>query len=276
MLRIIEAAKLADFDDYQHVYLGVPNQDDDGAIIKRAWILAAIDAHKQLGFEPFGYKRIGFDVADSGADKCATVFAHGSVVSWSDLWKAGEDELLKSCTRVYHAARAREASVTYDSIGVGATAGAKFGELNTSLRYRLHYQKFNAGGAVFKPEAIYSQGTKNKDMFSNIKAQAWWLLADRFRNTFNAIKNSQKFKDEELISLASDLPNLELLIDELSTPKRDYDQNGRVKVESKKDLAKPTREGGPVPSPNMADALVMAFAPGINPMKINSNVLHRA
>lgn len=270
MAKIIAALKAEDYEEFEHVYLGVPKQDDDSVIIKRSWIMASIDAHAKLGFVSVGRKRIGFDVADSGPDKCAEIYAHGSIVSWSDLWKAGEDELLKSCTRVFHAARERGADITYDSIGVGATAGAKFGELNEVALdgQRLSYAKFNAGGAVFRPEAIYSQGTKNKDMFANLKAQAWWLLADRFRNTFNAVRNGVKFDDAELISLSSDLPHLDLLIDELATPKRDYDQNGRVKVESKKDLAK--RE---VPSPNLADALVMAFAPGVEPMKISADAL---
>ena len=272
MLRIIGAAKAEDLDEFAHVYLGEPLQDDDGVIIKRSWIMAAIDAHKALGIEPSGRKRMGFDIADSGADKCATVYAHGSVALGADLWKAAEDELLKSCTRVYHAARDLDAAITYDSIGVGASAGAKFGEINAAMieGKRVSYSKFNAGGAVWRPEAVYSQGTKNKDMFSNIKAQAWWLLADRFRNTFNAVRNGEKFADDELISLSSTLPHLELLIDELSTPKRDYDQNGRVKVESKKDLAK--RD---VPSPNMADALVMTFAPGVEPMRISPELLNR-
>lgn len=267
MLDVIEAAKLEDYDEYQHIYLGEPRQDDDQAIIKRTWILSAIDAHKTLGIDPTGSKRIGFDVADSGEDKCAVAYAHGPVVEWADMWKSREDELLKSCTRVYYEAKEREASITYDCIGVGASAGAKFDELNQSLRQRVQYQKFNAGGAVFKPELIYTHNVKNKDMFSNIKAQAWWMLADRFKNTYNAIHNGQKFNDDELISISSDLPYLSLLIDELSTPKRDYDANGKVKVESKRDLDK--RD---IPSPNLADAVVMAFAPVISPMIINPNV----
>jgi phage terminase large subunit len=273
MLKIIDAARAEDQDEFDHVYGGEPLQDDDGVIIKRSWIMASIDAHKALGMTAKGRKRMGFDIADSGQDKCATVYAHGSLVLGADMWKAAEDELLKSCTRVYHAARERDAAITYDSIGVGASAGAKFGEINAALveGTRVSYSKFNAGGAIWRPEAVYSLGTKNKDMFSNIKAQAWWLLADRFRNTFNAVRKGEKFKDDELISLSSDLPHLELLIDELSTPKRDYDQNGRVKVESKKDLAK--RE---VASPNLADAIVMAFAPGMEPMAINPNLLNRA
>jgi phage terminase large subunit len=269
MRDVIAAAKEEDEDEYAHIYLGVPKDDDDSSIIKRSWIMAAIDAHKALGFEPAGRKRIGFDVADSGADKCAQMYVHGSVVSWADLWKAGEDELLKSCTRVWKAAQERGASITYDSIGVGASAGAKFGELNSTIvDGRVHYQKFNAGAAVHRPESLYTPQTKNKDMFLNIKAQAWWLVADRFRNTYNAVRKGDKFADDELISLCSDIPHLDALIDELSTPKRDYDNNGKVKVESKKDLAK--RE---VASPNLADAFVMAFAPGMESMQVSQDAL---
>ena len=260
MKQIIEAARLEDPDEFEHVYGGEPLQDSDGMIIKRSWVLASIDAHKALGFAPKGRKRLGFDVADSGADKCANVFAHGSVVQWADMWKAAEDELLQSCTRTYHAARERGADITYDSIGVGASAGAKFAEINAAQpgSQPVRYSKFNAGAAIWRPEAVYSAGTKNKDMFSNIKAQAWWLLADRFRNTYNAVRKGEKFPEDQMISLCSDMPHISSLIDELSTPRKDYDANGRVKVESKKDLSK--RD---VPSPNLADAIVMAYAPEV-------------
>ena len=276
MMKIIEAAKEEDPEEFEHIYLGVPKDNDDEAIIKRSWIMAAIDAHKVLGLEARGYKRLGFDVADSGDDKCAQVYAHGSLVLWADQWKAGEDELLKSCAKVHASAMERGASVTYDSIGVGAAAGAKFNELNAARNdgKKVLHAKFNAGSAVWRPDSFYGKtNTKNKDMFSNIKAQAWWLLADRFRNTFNAVRNGQKFQADELISIASDVPHLEQLITELSTPKRDYDANGRVKVESKKDLAKPNREGGPQKSPNLADGLVMCFAPISAPLVISEDLL---
>jgi len=267
MLDVIEAAKAEDEEEFAHIYLGVPKDDDEGSVIKRSWIMAAIDAHLELGFEPSGAKRIGFDIADGGPDKCANVYSHGSVVSWADEWKAGEDELLQSCARTYAEARRRGAGITYDSIGVGASAGAKFGEINEQRRTdgdveTVFYQKFNAGAAVWEPDEEYERNITNKDMFANIKAQAWWAVADRFRNTYNAVKRGQRFPDDQLISITSDCPNIERLIDELATPKRDYDGNGRVKVESKKDLAKPNRPGGPVPSPNLADAFVMCFAPG--------------
>ena len=49
---------------------------------------------------------------------------------------------------------------------------------------------------------------------------------------------------------------------------------GSVKVESKEDLAKSTRPGGPVSSPNLADAFVMAFAaPSSSRIQISENCL---
>lgn len=262
MRRVIEAAKAEDEDDYAHVFLGVPRDDDEGAVIKRSWVMAAIDAHKTLGIEPSGRSQLGFDVADSGTDKNALVHAHGPLATWADLWKAGEDELLKSATRAWTAAAERDAQLVYDSIGVGAGVGAKVNELN-GPKGKVAHIGFNAGGAVERPDELYTRShppKTNKDMFANAKAQQWWLTADRFRNTFNAVKKGAEFRPDELIFLSSEMNHLQLLIDELCLPKRDFDNAGKVKVESKKDLAKPSRPGGAQPSPNLADACIMAFA----------------
>ena len=270
MLEVIASCREESEEDYQHIYCGNPKEDTEGSVIKRSWIEASIDAHLKLNFEAAGRKVIGFDVADDGEDTCANVYAHGSVALWSDEWRAKEDELLKSCSRTYLAALERQAEMRYDCIGVGASAGAKFDELNQARdkHLRLYYAKFNAGASVERPEEYYVSDhldrIKNKDYFCNLKSQAWWEIADRFRNTYNAINRGEKFKDDELISISSGMPSLEKLKNELSTPKRDFDRNGRVKVESKDDLAKSTRLGGAVKSPNLADAFVMAFAPMTN------------
>ena len=95
----------------------------------------------------------------------------------------------------------------------------------------------------------------NEDFYLNLKAQAWWEVAARFRNTFNAVTRGMEFDEGDLISIAPECDHLDALIDELATPRRDYDGSGKVKVESKKDLAK--RD---IASPNKADAFVMAFA----------------
>lgn len=263
MLRVITAARDEDEQEYQHVYRGVPRDDDDTVVIKRSWIMASIDAHLALGIEPSGRSRIGFDVADSGKDKCALIHATGSLADWSDQWKASEDELLKSATRARSACVERDADLVYDSIGVGAGVGAKVAELNTSGE-TVKSTGFNAGGGVLRADETYSRShppKTNKAMFANAKAQAWWNVADRFRNTFNAVKKGVHCDPSDMIFISSEIGDLNLLIDELCTPKRDFDNAGKVMVESKKQLAKANREGGAKPSPNLADAFIMAFAP---------------
>ena len=257
-LKMIADMKARDFELYQHIYLGMPLADNEQAIIKRSWIESAIDAHIKLGFEITGPDKIGFDVADDGGDMCANIHTKGSVALWGEEWKAREDELLKSCGRTYANASSRNAHIYYDSIGVGAMAGAKFDEINQQNGGRLQYTKFNAGGAVANPDQYYAfvGQIKNKDYFCNLKSQTWWGVADRFRNTYNAVTNGVKYPVDELISISSAMPHLEKLKTELSTPIRDFDNNGKVKVESKKDLAK--RD---VKSPNLADAFVMCFSP---------------
>lgn len=269
-LKEIEHLRVADVASYQHIYLGEPITDDDEAIIKRSWLLAAIDAQNKLGLAVAGQKRLGFDVADSGADDCAVVYAYGSLAVWADKWAAREDELLQSCTRAWSAALERDALVIYDAIGVGASAGAKFNELNETRCAKVLHRKFFAGGAVLRGESHYQQtGISNADFFSTVKAQAWWDVADRLKNTFNAVTHGQAFPVDELIFIDSSLPSLDRLIDELATPRRTFDKAGRVKVEGKDDLKK---RG--IPSPNLADAFIMAFldqsaAPAYLPTQLN-------
>lgn len=260
ILKVIAAKKAEDEDDYRHIYLGEPLQDDDQAIIKRSWINAAIDAHKVLGIGLSGRKRVGFDVADSGEDKNSLVMVHGITAIRVDEWKGREDELLKSASRVHAVARIARAEVDYDSIGVGAYAGSHFKALNEEKNCNVSYFKFNAGGEVLnKDKHIDPDDTHsplNGDFYSNVKAQAWWNVGIRFKNTFNAVTKGMKFDAADLISISSDCSHLETLIDELATPLRDFDIHGKAKVESKKDLAK--RD---IPSPNNADAFIMANAP---------------
>lgn len=265
---------------YNHIWEGQYLLDDDTSVIKIAWVLSAIDAHHRIKGLMDGHSVTGYDIADDGKDKCATVTRTGSVAIHVDEWQGKEDEILKSCTRAHKTAIKYGASIVYDSIGVGASAGGKFNELNATVpsTSRVRHSGFNAGAAVIKPNAQYGMSRQtNKDFFSGQKSQFWWMVADRFRNTHQVIEalnagiKPPEFKSDELISIDSSIPFLEQLKMELCTPLRDFDNNGRVKVESKKDLAK--RD---VPSPNIADAFIMAYAPVRSGLKISKEVASRA
>lgn len=256
----IEALKADSYEDYEHIYLGVPRESDDSAVIKRSWLLAAIDAHKKVTPKSgiwTGQRTVGYDVADSGDDKNASVCMDGTICIHVDEWSGGEDELRESAARVKSTAERLGANlIGYDSIGVGAGTGS---HLN-GMGWRRHF-KFNAAGKVQQPTKQYGETKiKNEEFFSNLKAQAWWLLADRFRNTYLAVTKGREFPADEMISLSSEIDPklLDKLIDELAEPKRDFDNAGKVKVESKKDLAK--RD---VKSPNLADAFVIAASRGL-------------
>lgn len=256
----IEAVREEDYEEFQHVYLGVPYDNDDSVVIKRAWLQSAIDAHKTV--KPLsgvweGLRTVGYDVADSGNDKNATTTMNGSICIGLDEWRGGEDELRESAARVKQTAEAAQAThIGYDSIGVGAGTGS---HLN-SLGWRRHF-KFNAGGKVVDPKKQYgSTKITNEEFFTNLKAQTWWNIADRFRNTHLAVTKGRTFPADQMISLSSDIDVklLDKLIDELSTPKRDFDNGGKVKVESKKDLAK--RD---IDSPNIADSFIISNSRGL-------------
>lgn len=255
--------KERDEDLYRHIWLGEPVADSELAIIKPSWIEAAIDAHEKLGFSAAGRRILGFDVADEGDDANATVLRHGSVVTDMQQWR-GQD-VIYSADKVYLYAQEQDIDrIVYDNIGVGAGVKAQFRRKSG----KVQTLGFNAGGAVYKPDAKYTDDKKNRDMFANIKAQAWWMVRDRFYKTWRAVHHGDNYPEDQLISLSSNLHELEYLTAELSRPQVDYDQNGRVKAESKKDMKK---RG--IPSPNRADALVMAFAPVQGGLNINPKIL---
>ncbi|WP_304675750.1 PBSX family phage terminase large subunit [Neisseria polysaccharea] len=255
--------KERDEDLYRHIWLGEPVADSELAIIKPSWIEAAIDAHEKLGFSAAGRRILGFDVADEGDDANATVLRHGSVVTDMRQWR-GQD-VIYSADKVYLYAQEQNVDrIVYDNIGVGAGVKAQFRRKNG----KVQTLGFNASGAVYKPDAKYTDDKKNRDMFANIKAQAWWMVRDRFYKTWRSVRHGDSYPEDQLISLSSSLHELEYLTAELSRPQVDYDQNGRVKAESKKDMKK---RG--IPSPNRADALVMAFAPVQGGLNINPKIL---
>jgi phage terminase large subunit len=261
MLKVIYDYYKREPESAVHVYGGQPKMGADKSIIPMKYILAAIDAHITLGWEPSGKRSIGFDVADDGKDKNATVESVGNVVMKADEWQGLEDELLKSCAKVFNKAVESNSDIVWDSIGVGAFAGSKFADLNEEHKRRIVYEPFNAGGAVDDPKGAYMVfphvTITNGEHFSNIKAQRWDEVAVRFRKTYEAVVKGVKHPFDELISLNSETLGKKMIDKikmELASPHKDVDRMGKFKVESKDDL----RDRG-IKSPNVADALIMSL-----------------
>lgn len=261
-LRIdMELMKENDYELYLHVYEGEPVGNSDLAVIKPLWIAAAIDAHIKLSIEPTGSWMAGFDVADEGKDKNAFIWRHGFVVRGAEEWK--DDDPNTAARFVFNnSLQMGMDTVTYDNIGVGAGAkgaireeAAKVKAGKNGHKIKLpQYRGFTANESPLNPDSEYMPGKTNKDMFRDLKAQSWWLVRDRFKNTYDAL-NGKPYDKDKLISLDSTIPNVGKLAAELAQPRRDL-INGKVFIESKKDMKK---RG--VMSPNLADGCIMAFAP---------------
>lgn len=255
-----ELMRASDPELYRHVYLGEPVADNALSIIKPAWVEAARDAHTHIPGFPTGGGRIGgMDVsggvegnviAPKSNDPNALAWRYGQVLSGLEEWQ--DENPNKAAAYAYPIVmREKLDTLHIDDIGVGASVPGEFRRLDTEAR--CAYAGWTASESPINPDREYQPGKTHGDMFANLKAQGWGMLADRFRNTWQA-RNGLPFDSDNLISIPSGLPFADKLCAELSQPRRES-VNGRMKVESKASLKK---RG--IPSHNLADAVVMAFA----------------
>jgi hypothetical protein len=230
----------------------------DGVIIPADWIIAAIDAHVKLGFEATGAQIGALDVADEGGDKNALALRKGAVLQSADDWAEGDTG---DTTRraVAMCAGLGPVALQYDSVGIGAGVKAEANRLAAvgDLPKGLTFFAWSAGAGVQDPDGHIEPRDKqtplNKDFYANLKAQAWWQLRRRFERTWRAVTQGVVYPPEDLISLPSALPKLAQLQKELgqATASRTA---GALKLVV--DKSPPGTK-----SPNLADAVVMAFWP---------------
>ncbi len=256
LLKASEKMKSDNYDLWCHIWDGQPRRDLDDVIIQPKWIDAAIDAHKKLGWEVMGVKSLGFDPADAGSDAKAIAFRHGSLIEKAESWTSGD--ITSAIPRAFDSADDWRADhIVFDADGLGAAV--KVG-LDKRAMDNMVITAYHGGASVDNPLAKYEDNRSNKDTFKNKRAQYYWLLADRFRKTYDAVVGGKYSDPDDLISLDSSIPELKQIKSELSRVLRKRTNNSKIQLESKPDMAK---RG--VKSPNLADAIVMCFA---NPLTV--------
>ena len=247
------ACKAENYNKYLHIWEGEPNADYEDSLIQPEWFNAAVDLHDKLGFEPQGIQGLGFDPADTGSDDKALAERHGSVVLGVESWSDGDIE--SAIDRAFSTAFERRAQyLVYDAVGIGTAV--KVGLDKRIAGRDITVTGFVGGERPRYPDDLYNGDRKNRDTFRNLRAQYWWYLRDRFEAAYRA-SEGQYIDPLKLISISSDIKELSDLRSELCRVQRKRGQfsNTYIQVESKDDMRK--RQ---MPSPNRADALVMAFA----------------
>jgi phage terminase large subunit len=258
-LRDIAAMQESNPELFEHVYGGVPLGDSELSIFKRRWLDACVDAHKVLKLDLTGRNIVGFDPADDGEDKSATADKIDGVFVDADDWSSGKDELVQNAKKVWAKAKNLNATVSYDTIGVGAFVGGYIDEQNEVGGAKVPHFAFHAGGAVMdadKPsDPTNSNSPLNKDEYLNLKAQSWANTARRAMLTFNAVIRGQSIKPEDVLSFSSAMgkEKLDALFTELCVPWW-VESEGKKRVVPKAKLKKDLG----VKSHNLADAVIAA------------------
>jgi hypothetical protein len=232
---------------YAQEYLRDGSAGIEGQLIPAKWVNAAIDAHVALGLPARGLKSASLDPADGGQDRSAFAWRHGCV--FMDVRSRGDCEADVAGTWAHGLAlEAGCQSLAYDSIGVGAGAGAMIKHKKDVI-----CTGWNASGAVLDPTQLI-EGTKikNEDFFANAKSQAWWHLKRCFYETYKAVVEKKLYDVDKIISLSSGITELRELKTELSQVTYKHNPSGQILINKTPDGTR---------SPNRADAVMICFAP---------------
>lgn len=252
------------------------NASQENIIIPSAWVQCAIDAHLKLGPAADATRLGALDVADEGQDKNAFAFRHGILLETMDEWAGLGSDIFATSERA--AALCDSAGVSmlrYDADGLGAGVRGDMRIINARPnrqgKAEIDAIEHRGSAAVVDPDAYVIEpdfrnghnGRRNGDFFANYKAQSWWALRTRFEKTWKVIERGESFPAHECISISSRVAKLAQLQQELSQPTYSIDESGKIKVNKKpgsKSSGKGTKTSGSK-SPNLADAVVIAFAP---------------
>jgi hypothetical protein len=254
----------------------------EGVIIPRGWVLPAIDAHLKLGIEPSGERSGSLDIADGqtiAADNNAFCGAYGILLEMIEEWAPKGDDIFGVVERAFRLCDEHGyGGFRYDADGLGAGARGDARIINDRRRKEhqipLTVQAFRGSAAVIEPEREDEPKRKNKDFFGNLKAQSWWSLRRRFRNTHRWVVGDENgvktpCSPDAIISISSKIPSdiRAKLVNELSQPTLGWNDAGKMIVNKTPDGSR---------SPNLGDVVMMRFGRLRLPMIVPDEVLDSA
>lgn len=238
-----------------------------GVIIPLHWVEAAIDAHVKLGITIEGKNFGGLDIADGGKDKNVLGIKQWILYHFQEEWSGAMSDLYATTEKAIERCDFMDClEMSYDASGLGANVkgdSRKIFEKRKEDGLRIIKLIAHLGGSsVIDPEkspfrgesglSLTDKDLKNKDLFYNLKAQSWWMLQRKFYLTYRAVVEGAEFDPNDLVSICSKIPLLGKLKSELSQAVFVQNSKGQLLVDKTPDNMK---------SPNLADAMVIAYAP---------------
>lgn len=220
-----------------------------GLAIPAKWVRSAVNLHKRVGLPKSDYVIAGLDVADGGVNESVLVVRRGIVIE--AIYSRNESGTTDTANWALDNSLEHSAKyLNYDAPGVGSGIAGHFKARERTKPLGLIASGINTGAAP--TDTKWPDGRTAKEKFSNLKAELWWVVRRRFEKTYEFVEEGKQHPLEELISI----PDHPTLIQQLSNVKCDQLENGKIVIETKKQLDK---RG--VASPDHADALILSFAP---------------
>lgn len=249
------------------------NASQEGIVIPAVMVNAAIDAHLKLGIKPTGFRLGALDVADRGIDKNAWGSRHGCLLEHVESWSGAMSDLFATAQKAARLTEERKlTNFRYDGDGVGASVRGDMKVINEQRKALklppIRAIEFRGSGAVTNPESKVPRTERTaEDFFQNFKAQSWWHLRFMFQETYKAIQGLP-YDANSIISIASGFPERQKLCVELSQPiYKESVTTGKIVIDKQPDG---------VASPNLADVVMMLYAPMIMPLNITDGTLEAA
>lgn len=244
---------------YAHIWDGRYSDTVENAIIEPDWFDACVDAHVKLGFEALGQEKVSFDPADTG-DAKAVAYMHGSIVKDIKQTQSGVVDTATDWATSF-TNNIRPDVFTWDCDGIGA--GLKRQIMDAFKGKKIHVEPFKGSEGADSPDSVYQpldgeveKPKTNKQTFKNKRAQYYWELRDRMFKTWQAVVKGKYFSPDELISISSQIEDIDLLRSEVCSVPRKYVASGRIQLMTKQEMKRME-----IDSPNMADALMMLMRP---------------
>ena len=237
----------------------------EGVVIPAAWVQAAIGLHERLGIKPTGARYGGLDVADRGVDKNASAVRHGLLLEHVESWSGANSDIFATTSRAFRLCDERSLTeFLYDADGLGAGVRGDARVLNEERDAKIVVHEYRGSGApLFPTQTVPRTNRTNEDFYANRKAASWWHLRMLFAESYKASRG-EPYDKENIISISPKIPELSRLVAELSQATVSETATGKLVVD---------KVGDGERSPNLADSVVIAFAPRDWPMVISDSVL---
>jgi phage terminase large subunit len=241
--------------EYNHIWLGYPNDEVEDSIIKAEWFDACIDAHKKLpAIKPRGAVVCAYDPMDDGGDAHGFAVRHGSIITRVSCRDSGEID--EGCDWATGEAIKHGCDLfTWDLDGMGTGLKRQVDTAFSGKKVEVSGFRGSLSG-IGQDNGDKKQGEKTyAETYKNNRAQYYDALAKRCFNTYRAVEKGEYIDPDEMISFDSmGIEDIDRLRSEVCRIPTKPNANGLIQIMSKQDMKK---EG--IASPNMADAIMMTM-----------------